>query len=161
MEAQGFKIYEHPVIFLFQFLFLLFLSDISFMIAIWFLDLSETQTVLSESNALNMEEKIFIFIMIGQFLFCFYLFFGWIRNFYIFEKNILIHQSGILFIRHERYILEELETVTFSQSFWGRIFSYGKVHIFFANQTITFSKILNPQNFVDLLQKSTTNSRLR
>lgn len=134
-----------------QFLVLIIFSDFVAIIVIAFIDFLENTSFLS-SGLFSMEEEFFIFIMLFQLFASLFLFLSWIRNYYFFEEDVLVHRYGIFFVSQDQFHIEEVEMVRYSQTVLGRFLGYGRIHLFFANQKVIFSRISEPEKFVKIVK---------
>lgn len=60
-----------------------------------------------------------------------YLVLKWISTIYYISEEHLIRQRGVLNIKENLYQLQDIEAVSMNQSWLGRLFNFGDVHITF------------------------------
>lgn len=78
----------------------------------------------------------------------------WLTEFYEVRNGEIVYRSGVLSHREKIYALKNIESITFFQDFWGRIFNYGTITLFnpFLNQRIHLDAIGNPSKYVKIIE---------
>jgi uncharacterized membrane protein YdbT with pleckstrin-like domain len=73
---------------------------------------------------------ITLFIQLLNILFIVVLVLRWVTTEYRIEKSSLIIKSGILSTNEQAYPLESVKTVQVNQSWIGKIFNFGTIHVY-------------------------------
>jgi len=139
------KIHTHPIFPFLQFLTLIFLSDFLTIFFTFFADFSPNFFGFSR------EMTILIFFLAVKIFISFWIFLKWIFDFYFIENGVLIHRRGIFFPHISEFIIREIENISYSSGFFGKLFGFGRVSIRFANEKFEFRRIPDPSHFVELL----------
>lgn len=149
-----FRIQEAPVILLAQIMTLMIFSDIFFFTMLSLVDFAHRDSLLV--HILTAKEELIGLIMVFQLAIVLYLFLSWIFNYYYFKGDLLIHKRGIIWTTTDEYILSEVEVAIWEQGFFGKIFNFGTIKLFFSNQEFVLKRIPNPDHFVKVIKSKKT-----
>lgn len=104
----------------------------------------------------EIEFAVFIFLVVFIITSTSILILRWSVDLYELREGEIVHRYGILHSREVRYALEHMETLTFRQSFVGRIFRYGTIEIARPRLKDIFllRGILDPARQLPLIQRA-------
>ncbi len=96
----------------------------------------------------------FILLILLQIGIAFYLMVTWYRETFFAQEGNLIHRKGLLLVAEKRFKLSNVKSVTYSQTFFGKMFQYGTIVLNQQNQNEKFqiSGIPDPEHFIRLLE---------
>jgi len=105
-------------------------------------------------NVVSYDTAIFIILIFIQLFWSFLLFLHWFSEYYQVDQNFITHRRGIIFPEEERHMIDKVESLSFSQKLWGRVFEYGDVKLSFTGGQRDFSlpKISNPRQIIYLIE---------
>ena len=145
------KIFKSPFLLFFQIFFLMLFISIFDLISILSFDLMQ---ITKPQNALfSYEEKHLLASLLIQLILVAYLFLQWGSDYYYFDKDKLLHKTGIIFKKIDTYDLSRIDNLSFHQKIVGRIFDYGDVTLFFGNQIFILKSISNPYEFTKTIER--------
>lgn len=92
-------------------------------------------------------------LVLGDLLTSVNLFLSWKYFYYIIKPNEIIFRSGIMNVREKSYQLNQLETVTITQGFFGKLLDYGNMRIFspLLDSKINVINVPEPNKYRDMI----------
>jgi uncharacterized membrane protein YdbT with pleckstrin-like domain len=79
-------------------------------------------------------------------------FIKWTRTTYTVNKEAIIKESGIFLRRGHTYQLHDVESVSYKETFFGKIFQYSNIWLHYANRNELLYAIPQPKMFRNLIQ---------
>lgn len=91
------------------------------------------------------------------------IFLRWINTIYIVRPEEIIVQRGIWNIEEHKYTTEHIESVTVSQSFWGRVFNFGTLRLYSPSldETLHLIDIPSPQLYASVIRRAEPKEKVR
>ncbi|MCF7906150.1 PH domain-containing protein [Candidatus Gracilibacteria bacterium] len=149
-----FIIRRAPIVLFLKIVWVMVLSDILFLITAFAGDAFSRFSDDLFFNIVAYDTGVFVVLIILQLLFSFWLFLRWFSEYYKIDLHTITFHKGILFPYEEKHMVDKVETVTFQQNLWGRVFEYGDIKVSFIGGKDNFHlfKITNPRQIVYLIE---------
>ena len=148
--GHNIKIYKSPFFLFFQIFLLMLFIGVFDLISILSFDFIK---FIKPSNAIfSYEELFFLGSLFVQLILVIYLFLQWGSDYYYFEKDKLLHKTGIIFKKIDTYDISRIDKLSFHKKILGTVFNYGNITIFFGNQVFTLKNINNPDEFTKAIE---------
>jgi len=103
-------------------------------------------------NMYSFEENIFILALFFHLLFFIYLFILWIIDSYEIKWWKIIHNNWLFFKKRESFTIDKINTIQLYQSFFGKLFDFWDISIFYHEKVFILKKIPHPKEFIDLIE---------
>jgi hypothetical protein len=120
------------------------------------LPLSLFITSIGANTLYTVNTIIYVGLTLVKLIFMIIIVFQWVENYYEVRPGKVIYKSG-LFKRVEReFNHPDIEKITISQGFWGRLLNYGTItiNVKISNEYFFISNIPNPHRNLKLIEKS-------
>ena len=78
----------------------------------------------------------------------------WSTNYYIITDTVVIHRTGVFFIKEDDFNHRIIDTVSFTQTLLGRIFNYWTLKVNYWVKDYYLYNIQNPRYFTSILTES-------
>jgi hypothetical protein len=111
---------------------------------------------MNSNTFLSVNAIISIVITLIKIIFMLLIVVQWLDSYYEIRPNKVVYKTG-LFKRQEReFDCPDIEQITLSEGFWGRLLHFGTITIYVKinNDSFTLSNIPNPHRNLKLLQKA-------
>jgi len=144
---DNFKILKSPFsLFIKIFFLLIFVSifDIIISITMNFAELENNSNVI-----FSYGERFFLGSLLIQLIIVTYLFLKWSSEFYFFNRHELLRKNGMFFQKTQSFDIGNLDSISFHQTIFGKLFNYGNITLHFSNQIFILKQIPNPKHFTN------------
>ncbi|MBI2617571.1 PH domain-containing protein [Candidatus Gottesmanbacteria bacterium] len=98
----------------------------------------------------------FILVLVFQLYLTLKIILNWLGEYYIVGSREIIFRTGIIDHKEKIYSLSHIESITYNQNFWERLFNYGTIRLFnpVLKQHIHLDCIKNPGKYVRVLEQT-------
>jgi hypothetical protein len=160
MDNQIGIIRQNPVILVFKVALLSVLFNISYLIVTLASEYIDTFAEASINNVVGYDTVFMIVLIVLQSVIGVWLVLSWLRDVYVVDQGMLVHKTGILFAREDRFHMTGLENISYTQSFWGRMLQYGDVSMMYPVQgKIVLRAVSYPERFVKTFEQISSHFR--
>lgn len=154
MDGQIGIVRQHSVKLVFKVALTSLLFNTTYLIVTLASEYVDSFAAANFASLISYEALIMILLVVLQAAIGVWLVVEWYRDIYFIERGVLIHRSGILFVREERFYLSGLNHIGYFQSFWGRTFQYGDISMMYlAQKHITIRAVNAPARFVKAFEQ--------
>lgn len=103
---------------------------------------------------IDFDVFVYLMLFIAQTAISLYLLIRWGSEYYVVTHDHVIHKSGIIVKREQRYALENAEVIKYTKGFLGRLLGYGDIEIVYPSNKMGFcmKSIANPEQFIFLIE---------
>ncbi len=87
----------------------------------------------------------------------------WLNEYYEITPEAIIHKSGIVFKKEERYNMDNVRAISVSQNLLGELLNYGSITVYdnYMREYLTFYLIHNPVRYIHVLQALKPNIEIK
>jgi uncharacterized membrane protein YdbT with pleckstrin-like domain len=112
------------------------------------------ETVLT-LNAISIIVFI-VLVTIIQNIFLIYIALIWVNDYYEIRQREIAHISGIFSKTEKAYPFHDIQSITVHQSFLGRIFNYGSIHLYIPilGHDLNFTEVPSPAKIVEKIKSA-------
>jgi uncharacterized membrane protein YdbT with pleckstrin-like domain len=138
-----------PTTLLFKVIFLTIIFNLLY-IAITFVgDMVEAGQQNMSTTIMKYDTIIDIVLTIIQVGIVLYIFIKWANQSYLIKDDFVSYFSGIIFKKQQKVNISNIDSISYEQSFFGKIFKYGTVKFEYGkDQKMIISDIPYPEEFV-------------
>ena len=78
----------------------------------------------------------------------------WLDEYYEIKPTKFTHRTGSIFKKELSYTYTHIMSIDLEQSFWGRLFNYGTIHMYdrYINKHLYLYLIHNPKRYYNILK---------
>lgn len=119
------------------------------------------EMILGTSNMLYTQENIILLIgtSVGMGVINIVLiivaFLKWSTDYYILEGRNVVFRKGIWQVKEQVFSIENVETASVQQSFWGRVFNFGSLDVYnpVLKSDLHLYGIPSPSKYLEIIQQ--------
>jgi len=116
-------------------------------------DIVEAGQQNMSATIMKYDSIIAILLTVIQISIILYIFIKWANQSYLIKDTFVSYFSGIFFKKHEKVNIVNVDTISYEQSFFGKIFKYGTIKFEYGkDQKMIISDIPYPEEFVKTVE---------
>lgn len=118
-------------------------------------------SAIGANTLYSLNTFIYIGLIIIKLVFMTVIIFQWLEDYYEIRPGKIIYKAGLLKREEKEFDCPQISKVTLSQGFFGRLFNFGTIILFVANNDLfLLSNIPSPHRNLKLIQKSLGSKRV-
>lgn len=143
------------VILISKIIFWVVVFNLSFITLTFLGDIMGEGTGESFASVLKYDTFIAVGLTILQILIILFIAVKWAKQYYEVKSEFVTAFSGIIFKRQDKVNIVNIDTISYTQSFFGKIFKYGTVIIEYGrNEKMNVFDIPFPDEFINFIEKN-------
>jgi hypothetical protein len=146
---------QTPILLILKLTIVSLLFDLSFLFVAFISDSIESFNNGVAWNIIAYDTLSYILLMVIQMGVALLLMTMWYRETFSAQEGFLVHRKGLILINEKRHKIATAESVTYSQTLFGKLFGYGTITLKYPNQKELYrlTGIPEPEFFVHLLEE--------
>ena len=154
-HAQTITVRQTPILLILKLTIVSLLFDLAFLVVAFISDSLESFNNSMAWNVIAYDTLFYIILMILQMGIALLLMTIWYRETFSAQEGFLVHRKGLILINEKRHKISTAESVTSSQTLFGKLFGYGTIILKYPNQKELYrlTGIPEPEFFVHLLEE--------